>query len=169
MPAAFLAVPPRGTLNIHPSLLPRYRGAAPVQRSLEAGDEVTGVTVAYTVQAMDAGPVLAQKRVAVGADETHGPLLQRLFDDGVAMLLAEMPAVRVAAAKSACLLFWIQFFAVLSKPRLTFPSQIGAGWECCGSGGASGRLGGVPRAQGGARGGAVVLERARQNAAQQGA
>ena len=94
LPAAFLAVPPRGTLNIHPSLLPRYRGAAPVQRALEAGDAVTGVSVAYTVQAMDAGPVLAQKRVAVGAEETHGPLLQRLFDDGVAMLLAEMPAVR---------------------------------------------------------------------------
>ena len=101
LPASFLSLPPRGTLNIHPSLLPRYRGAAPVQRALEAGDDVTGVTVAYTVQAMDAGPVLAQKRVAVGPDEAHGPLLERLFDDGVAMLLAEMPAVRSAIA-SAC-------------------------------------------------------------------
>ena len=101
LPAAFLALPPRGTLNIHPSLLPRYRGAAPVQRALEAGDDVTGVTVAYTVQAMDAGPVLAQKRVAVGPEEAHGPLLERLFDDGVAMLIAEMPAVRITIA-SAC-------------------------------------------------------------------
>ena len=98
LPAAFLAVPPRGTLNIHPSLLPRYRGAAPVQRALEAGDDVTGVTVAFTVQAMDAGPVLAQRRVAVGPEETHVPLLQRLFDDGVAMLLAELPAVNTSAA-----------------------------------------------------------------------
>ena len=95
LPASFLALPPRGTLNIHPSLLPRYRGAAPVQRALEAGDDVTGVTVAYTVQAMDAGPVLAQKRVAVTAEDTHLPLLNRLFDDGVAMLLAEMPSVRL--------------------------------------------------------------------------
>ena len=102
LPAAFLSLPPRGTLNIHPSLLPRYRGAAPVQRALAAGDDVTGVTVAYTVQAMDAGPVLAQRRVAVGADEMHRALLQRLFDDGVALLLAELPAVRVLAWQAGC-------------------------------------------------------------------
>lgn len=101
LPAAFLALPPRGTLNIHPSLLPRYRGAAPVQRALLSGDDVTGVSLAYTVQAMDAGPVLAQRRVQVGAEETHGPLLQRLFDDGVALLLAELPAVR-ARARACC-------------------------------------------------------------------
>jgi methionyl-tRNA formyltransferase len=60
LPQRFLDIPERGTLNIHPSLLPLYRGAAPVQRCLEAGDAVTGVSVAFTVLAMDSGPILRQ-------------------------------------------------------------------------------------------------------------
>jgi methionyl-tRNA formyltransferase len=52
LPASFLDTPAHGTLNVHPSLLPRWRGAAPVQRALEAGDTRTGVTLAYTVLAM---------------------------------------------------------------------------------------------------------------------
>ena len=60
LPQRFLDLPRLGTLNIHPSLLPQFRGAAPVQRALEAGATVTGVTVAYTVLAMDAGPVVAR-------------------------------------------------------------------------------------------------------------
>jgi methionyl-tRNA formyltransferase len=95
LPPAFLALPPRGTLNIHPSLLPRYRGAAPVQRALQAGDAVSGVTLAYTVQAMDSGPVLAQTRVALVPEDTHTALLARLFDIGARMLLAELPSVRM--------------------------------------------------------------------------
>jgi folate-dependent phosphoribosylglycinamide formyltransferase PurN len=55
LPAAFLSIPPRGTVNIHPSLLPKYRGAAPVQRALQAGEAVSGVTVLYTVRAMARG------------------------------------------------------------------------------------------------------------------
>jgi methionyl-tRNA formyltransferase len=57
LPKQFLAIPVFGTLNIHPSLLPKYRGAAPVQRCLEAGEVVTGVSVAETVLKMDAGPI----------------------------------------------------------------------------------------------------------------
>jgi methionyl-tRNA formyltransferase len=52
LPRAFLDIPRLGTLNIHPSLLPSFRGAAPVQRALESGTVATGVSVAYTVQAM---------------------------------------------------------------------------------------------------------------------
>lgn len=55
LPEAFLSIPKHGTVNIHPSLLPAYRGAAPVQRALEAGEKVTGVTVAFTVRAMARG------------------------------------------------------------------------------------------------------------------
>jgi methionyl-tRNA formyltransferase len=95
LPASFLSLPPRGTLNIHPSLLPRYRGAAPVQRALAAGDAESGVTLAYTVQAMDAGPVLAQTRVALTPEDTHVALLERLFDIGTQLLLRELPSVRV--------------------------------------------------------------------------
>lgn len=60
LPRRFLDIPKYGTLNVHPSLLPRYRGASPVQRCLEAGDADTGVTVAFTVLKMDAGPVVRQ-------------------------------------------------------------------------------------------------------------
>ena len=60
LPKRFLSIPRLGTVNIHPSLLPRWRGASPVQRSLEAGDEVLGVSVLYTVSKMDAGPVIAR-------------------------------------------------------------------------------------------------------------
>ena len=68
LPTAFLSIPRHGTLNIHPSLLPRYRGAAPVQRALEAGEEWSGVSVLFTVKEMDAGPVLAQRRVRLDPD-----------------------------------------------------------------------------------------------------
>lgn len=60
LPRRFLDIPKFGTLNVHPSLLPRYRGASPVQRCLEAGEAETGVTVAFTVLKMDAGPVVRQ-------------------------------------------------------------------------------------------------------------
>lgn len=56
LPEAFLSIPKRGTVNVHPSLLPAYRGAAPVQRALEAGETVSGVTVAFTVRAMARPP-----------------------------------------------------------------------------------------------------------------
>ncbi len=60
LPKRFLSIPKFGTLNVHPSLLPLYRGASPVQRCLEAGDTRTGVTVLFTVLKMDAGPIVRQ-------------------------------------------------------------------------------------------------------------
>ena len=66
LPQRFLDIPRLGTLNIHPSLLPAYRGAAPVQRSLQDGVATSGVSLAYTVLACDAGPVLAQHKVGPG-------------------------------------------------------------------------------------------------------
>lgn len=69
LPQKLLDIPRFGTLNIHPSLLPKYRGAAPVNRCLENGDAVTGVSVAYTVLKCDAGPVLAQQELALQGNE----------------------------------------------------------------------------------------------------
>jgi methionyl-tRNA formyltransferase len=87
----FLALPRFGTLNIHPSLLPLYRGAAPVQRALEDGVAETGVTVAQTVRAMDAGPVVSQLRFKVD-DEIKAPaLLAQLFKLGADELLRILP------------------------------------------------------------------------------
>ncbi|KAJ6421343.1 hypothetical protein OIU84_028673 [Salix udensis] len=65
LPTKFLNIPPLGTVNIHPSLLPLYRGAAPVQRALQDGAKETGVSLAFTVRALDAGPVIAYETLEV--------------------------------------------------------------------------------------------------------
>ncbi|GAQ88770.1 methionyl-tRNA formyltransferase [Klebsormidium nitens] len=93
LPNKFLAIPRCGTLNIHPSLLPLYRGASPVQRAIEAGEKVTGVTVAFTVRAMDAGPVLAQEEVEVDPNIKAPELLEYLFRRGTDLLLRNLPSV----------------------------------------------------------------------------
>lgn len=93
LPQRFLDVPTLGTLNIHPSLLPKYRGAAPVPRALEAGDSETGVSVAYTVLKMDSGPILRQETVQLKGDEQGPELLSRLFALGTDMLVSAMPVV----------------------------------------------------------------------------
>jgi len=64
-------------LNVHPSLLPRWRGAAPVERALMAGDEETGVTIHRTVEALDAGPVAAMRAFAVGSEDDAGAVYAR--------------------------------------------------------------------------------------------
>lgn len=87
IPQRVLEVPRLGWLNVHYSLLPRWRGAAPVQRAIMAGDEVTGVTVFRLVAAMDAGPVFASEEVPVAPDETAGELLGRLTPVGARLLV----------------------------------------------------------------------------------
>ena len=79
--------------NLHFSLLPQWRGAAPVQRSIWAGEKVTGATVFRIVRAMDAGPILAQSTVEIGAHETAGELLGRLAEDGSHLLAASLQAL----------------------------------------------------------------------------
>ena len=91
LPKSFLSIPLLGTLNIHPSLLPRWRGAAPVQRSLENGDEKVGVTVLQTVLKMDAGPIAAQSVPrAVKEGDTAATLLDELFDEGCDLLINDV-------------------------------------------------------------------------------
>jgi len=93
LPKRFLATPRCGTVNIHPSLLPRWRGASPVQRSLEAGDNPVGVTVLFTVSAMDAGPIIAQEEMLVGANDTATTVLPALFELGTKLLLEKLPDI----------------------------------------------------------------------------
>jgi methionyl-tRNA formyltransferase len=90
LPPAFLRTPRVGTLNLHPSLLPRWRGAAPVPRALQAGDATTGVCVAWTVSALDAGPILAVEEVVVPPDATAPALLEELMGRGARLLLANL-------------------------------------------------------------------------------
>jgi methionyl-tRNA formyltransferase len=90
LPTAFLNIPKYGTVNIHPSLLPLYRGAAPVQRCLENGDQVTGVTVLYTVKEMDAGPIIAVKKYELNNEIKAPELLNTLFTLGTELLIANI-------------------------------------------------------------------------------
>lgn len=82
----FLSSPVAGCLNAHPSLLPGYRGAAPVQRAIMEGQEETGVTIFRLADEMDAGPVILQEIVKIGDDETSGELLFRLAYIGGVLL-----------------------------------------------------------------------------------
>lgn len=91
LPKEFLAIPKFGTLNIHPSLLPRYRGAAPVQRCIENGDLITGVSVLLSVSAMDAGPVIAQEEFPLDNQIKAPELLNTLFEKGAHLLLKALP------------------------------------------------------------------------------
>ena len=78
LPPWLLALPRHGCLNIHASLLPRWRGAAPIQRAIEAGDDVTGVTIMQMDEGLDTGPMLIAEPLEIGADESAGALQARL-------------------------------------------------------------------------------------------
>ena len=82
LPQAVLEAPRLGCLNIHASLLPRWRGAAPMQRAIMAGDAETGVCIMQMEAGLDTGPVLLRDAVAIGADETSGDLHDRLSAPG---------------------------------------------------------------------------------------
>lgn len=75
---AFLAIPKYAVLNVHASLLPKYRGSSPIQWSIINGDEKTGITIMKTVKAVDAGDVLLEKETEIGKKETTGELFDRL-------------------------------------------------------------------------------------------
>lgn len=93
LPQRLLDIAPRGALNIHASLLPRWRGAAPIQRALLAGDRVTGVSIMQMDAGLDTGPVLAQHRIAVAEDEDAGTLhdkLAALGAEAIVAVLAEL-------------------------------------------------------------------------------
>ncbi len=88
LPAAVLAWPRRGCLNIHASLLPRWRGAAPVQRAIEAGDASTGVSIMQMDQGLDTGPVVDRVNVAISREETTRSLLDKLALAGEQAIVA---------------------------------------------------------------------------------
>ncbi len=86
LPAAILEAPRLGCMNVHASLLPRWRGAAPIQRAIEAGDAETGVCIMKMDTGLDTGPVLARAAIDIGADETAGALHDRLSALGATLL-----------------------------------------------------------------------------------
>jgi methionyl-tRNA formyltransferase len=87
LPPAVLEVPPRGSINVHASLLPRYRGAAPVAWAIIRGERETGITTFRMDAGMDTGPVLLQRATAIGPEESAGELAARLARLGAEVLL----------------------------------------------------------------------------------
>jgi methionyl-tRNA formyltransferase len=87
LPDALLGVPRLGMINVHASLLPKYRGAAPVHRAVIAGDEITGVTIMRVVAQLDAGPMLASATRPIAPDETSVDVERGLADSGAGLLL----------------------------------------------------------------------------------
>lgn len=86
LPKSFLRIPPLGCINVHPSMLPKYRGSAPIQWAVLNGDKTTGVTIMYLNEKMDAGDIIIQKEVEIGEDETSGELWNRLSKIGAELL-----------------------------------------------------------------------------------
>ena len=104
LPQAALDIPPRGCLNIHASLLPRWRGAAPIQRAIEAGDRETGICIMQMEAGLDTGPVLRRAVLPIGDTDTAGDLHDRLAALGgaeIAATLAALAAGPVAAEAQA--------------------------------------------------------------------
>ena len=87
LPKAVLDIPPRGCINVHGSLLPRWRGAAPIQWSIIAGDQKAGVTTMQMAEGLDTGDMLLTYETEIGARETAGELFDRLAQAGAALLV----------------------------------------------------------------------------------
>jgi len=101
LPSALLELPRLGCLNIHASLLPRWRGAAPVARAIEAGDEKTGVSIMRMEVGLDTGPVMQSRELAIGPRETAGELQERLALVGAGLIVAALDALADGRANFA--------------------------------------------------------------------
>jgi methionyl-tRNA formyltransferase len=99
LPQNIIDLPAKGTLNIHASLLPLLRGAAPIQAAIKQGLTETGVTIMRVVAALDAGPILLQAETPVLADETYGELQDRLSELGALSLIEALTLISIGAGK----------------------------------------------------------------------
>lgn len=94
-----LAIPSRGMINVHASLLPRYRGAAPIQHAILEGERETGITIMQMEEGLDSGPILHQVATPIGAEETAGMLAQRLADLGATALVEVLSLLAAGLAR----------------------------------------------------------------------
>lgn len=99
LPQKIIDLPTQGTLNIHASLLPLLRGAAPIQAAIKQGLAETGVTIMRVVSALDAGPIILQSATPILADETYGELQDRLSELGALSLIEALSLISIGAEK----------------------------------------------------------------------
>lgn len=140
LPQAILDIPPLGCINIHASLLPRWRGAAPIQRAILAGDAQTGISIMQMEAGLDSGPVLLSEPVAIGDEDTAGTLHDRLASVGARLVvdaLGRLPLVGQAqpetgvtyarkVEKSEAILDWHQPAENLARQVRAFDPFPGA-------------------------------------------
>jgi methionyl-tRNA formyltransferase len=107
LPPAVLALPRLGCVNVHASLLPRWRGAAPIQRAILAGDSETGISIMHMEAGLDTGPVFLRRATPIGPAESAGDLHDRLAELGARALLEALPGIedrsRVPEAQDAAM------------------------------------------------------------------
>ena len=142
LPTSVISLPTHGSINLHFSLLPRWRGAAPVQRAIEAGDSVSGVTVFALDEGMDTGPIYLEKRFALDADITSDELLKELADLGVEAVAQTLTLIEqgvrphaqslegatraMKISKGDAQIDWNQSAEVISQKIRAFTSNPGA-------------------------------------------
>ncbi len=101
LPLRVINIPRLGAINIHASLLPRWRGAAPIQRAVIEGDPETGITIMHIEPRLDAGPMLLKKAIAIQPDETAGELHDRLAVLGASALIESLPLIDLGTASAS--------------------------------------------------------------------
>jgi methionyl-tRNA formyltransferase len=99
LPTSVIDLPQQGTINIHASLLPLLRGAAPIQTAIREGHEETGITIMRMVKALDAGASILQTRTPIPDDETYGELEQRLSEMGAMALIEALALIEIGRAR----------------------------------------------------------------------
>lgn len=99
LPDWLLATPRLGLINVHASLLPKYRGASPIHRAVIAGDAETGVTIMRVVKALDAGPMLSAVRVPIGPDDTTSTIEPLLATSGAALLIRTLDEIEAGTSR----------------------------------------------------------------------
>ncbi len=99
IPKSIIEIPKKGCVNLHGSLLPKYRGSAPIQWSILNGDKVTGVTTIYINEEMDAGDIIESRSVEIGEYETSGELFERLKREGAELLSHTLLAIEKGTAR----------------------------------------------------------------------
>jgi methionyl-tRNA formyltransferase len=98
LPEAVIEIPPKGVINLHASLLPKYRGAAPIQWAILNGETETGLTTFYIEKGVDTGDIILQERVPIGPEETAGELHDRLAERGADLVLQTLDLIETGKA-----------------------------------------------------------------------
>ena len=93
LPKEVFTIPSRGTVNLHASLLPDYRGAAPINRAVINGDEETGLTTFYIEETVDTGDIILNEKISIGSDETAGELAERMMEIGALLSLKTLEMI----------------------------------------------------------------------------